>query len=147
MEKRVINGSDLLVRYNSLDIAYCASHTVTFDGDVKARAVKPISELTKSGAAWKDKGVASLSASINFEGLRAIGGEQFDYFLQYFAAGLTFQIEAFQRGESVPYMLGGFILSSYEETAAAQDDVVYKGTFESSDILYLDSDVIKQLYQ
>lgn len=139
MEKRVINGSDLLIRYNGFDVAYCTSHTVTFNSETKARTVKPLFELTKSDEAWKDQGVTALSASINFEGLRTVADFQFDYLLQYFQAGLPFEVEAFQRGEAHPYMIGAFILTSFEETAAALEDVVYKGTFESSTILFYDA--------
>lgn len=131
MENRVINGSDLLVRYDNYDVAYCTSHTVTFNSEAKARAVKPISELTKSDEAWKDQGVTALSVSINFEGLRTVADFRFDLLLQKFSKGTAFNIEAFQRGESIPYMYGDFVLTSLEETAAALEDVVYKGTFES----------------
>ena len=132
MENRVINGSDLLIRHAGFDVAYCTSHTVTFNSETKARAVKPISELTKSDEAWKDQGVTALSASINFEGLRAVGDFRFDFLLQNIFKGTVFNIEAYQRGESAPYMLGEFVLTSLEETAAALEDAVYKGTFESS---------------
>ena len=132
MEERVINGSDLLIRYNGFDVAYCTSHTVTFNSETKARAVKPISELTKSDEAWKDQGVTALSVSINFEGLRTVADFRFDYLLQKFHKGTAFNIEAYQRGESIPYMFGEFVLTSLEVTAAALEDVVYKGTFESS---------------
>ena len=131
MENRVINGSDLLIRYDNYDVAYCTGHTVTFNSETKARAVKPISELTKSNEAWKDQGVVTLSASINFEGLRTVGDFRYDHLLWKFSRGTAFNIEAFQRGESAPYMFGQFVLISLEETSAALEDVVYKGTFES----------------
>lgn len=64
--------------------------------------------------------------------MRAVDDFLFDYLLQKFSKGTAFYIEAYQRGESIPYMLGDFVLTSLEETAAALEDVVYKGTFESS---------------
>ena len=131
MENIVINGSDLLIRHVGFDVAYCTSHTVTFNSETKARAVKPIPELTKSDEAWKDQGVTALSASINFEGLRAVGDFRFGSLLRNFFEGTVFNIEAYQRGESIPYMYGDFVLTSLEETAEALEDAVYKGTFES----------------
>lgn len=139
MEKRVINGSDLLIRHDGFDVAYCTSHTVTFNSETKSRTVKPLFELTKSDEAWKDQGVAALSCSINFEGLRAVYDFRFDYILQKLCIAVKFFVEAYQRDSPTPYITGDFVLTSLEETAAALEDVVYKGTFESSKILSYDS--------
>ena len=139
MEKRVINGSDLLIRHDGFDVAHCTSHTVTFNSETKVRTVKPIFELPKSDEAWKNQGVAALSCSINFEGLRAVDDFRFDYILQKLCMSVEFFVEAYQRDSPTPYITGDFVLTSLEETAAALEDVVYKGTFESSKILSYDS--------
>lgn len=129
-----INGSDLLLKVGEKAVGHCSSHTLTFNSETKARAVKPASSEPKSAGLWKAKGVTGLSVSISFEGLRFYDETENGYseIAALWGKGQSVAVEAFQRGgDATPYVSGKFVIASLEETSPAQDDATYRGTLES----------------
>lgn len=129
-EEGYINGSDLLLKVGGKAIGHCTSHTLTYNSETKARAVKPLASKSKSAGLWKNKGVVGLSVSISFEGLRYYKETEngYDQVADQWGKGASVEVEAFRRQEDeTPYFKGMCVIDSLEETSPAQDDATYSG--------------------
>ena len=133
-----INGSDLLLSIGGKAVGHCSSHKVTFNSETKDRAVKPVMTQGTSAGLWKEKGVTGLSISISAEGLRFYDETEggFKEISTLWGAGTSVEVKAFPRADGttakqVPYLVGKFVITSIEESAAAQDDATYSVSLEN----------------
>lgn len=133
-----INGSDLLLSIGGKAIGHCTSHKVTFNSETKDRAVKPAMTQGTTAGLWKEKGVTGLSISISAEGLRFYNETEggFTEISTLWGAGTSVEVKAFPRGDGktatqTPYLVGNFVITSIEESAAAQDDSTYSVSLEN----------------
>lgn len=133
-----INGSDLLLSIGGQAVGHCSSHKVTFNSETKDRAVKPAMTQGTSAGLWKEKGVTGLSISISAEGLRFYDETEggFTEISTLWGAGTSVEVKAFPRADGtaakqVPYLVGKFVITSIEESAAAQDDATYSVSLEN----------------
>lgn len=133
-----INGSDLLLSIGGKAVGHCSSHKVTFNSETKDRAVKPAMNQGTSAGLWKEKGVTGLSISISAEGLRFYDETEggFTEISNLWGAGTSVEVKAFPRADGttskqVPYLVGKFVITSIEESAAAQDDATYSVSLEN----------------
>lgn len=136
-----INGSDLLLYVGGKAVGHCTTHTLTFNSDTKDRAVKPLASAGKTAGLWKEKGVSGLNISIKADGLRFYNETEngFTEMSALWGAGASVEVIAFPRpaagvsGETPagPYLKGNFVISSIEETSAAQDDATYTISLEN----------------
>lgn len=128
-----INGSDLLIKIGEKCVGHCTSGTITYNSETKERAVKPVESAAISSGLWKGKGVTGLSVSISFEGLRFYKETENGYeeIASMWGKGESVSVQCIKRGETDPYLKGQFVISSLEESAAAQDDATYSGSMEN----------------
>lgn len=137
-----INGSDLLLYVGGKAVGHCTTHTLTFNSETKDRAVKPLASAAKSAGLWKEKGVTGLSISIKADGLRFYNETEngFDEISALWGTGAAVAVIAFPRPadgvtESTDpadaYLKGNFVITSIEETSAAQDDATYTISLEN----------------
>lgn len=139
MKSNYINGSDLLIRINGKAVGHATSHTATFSSETKDRAVKPVESLAIAKGLWKEKGVTGLSISISAEGLRNFSESEsgFKSLLAAWSAGKAVEVEACERIAAAeetasPYLKGTFVITSLEESAAANDDATYSIQLENA---------------
>lgn len=142
MAQTYINGSDLLLFVGGKAIGHCTTHTITFNTETKDRAVKPLASKGLSAGLWKEKGVTGLSISLKADGLRYKGETEngFEELSALWGAGTSIKCIAYPRGttgvssgdptEGV-YLSGMFVITSIEETGAAQDDATYTVSLEN----------------
>lgn len=129
-----VNGSDLLLFVGGKAVGHCSSHTMTLNSDTKDRAVKPVATMTISAGLWKAKGVTGLSISISAEGLinyneteQGVKG-----LMTAWKTGQSVEVKACEReGDSTPYLVGMFVITSIEQSAPAQDDATYSISLEN----------------
>lgn len=137
-----INGSDLLLYVGGKAVGHCTTHTLTFNSETKDRAVKPLASKGKTAGLWKEKGVSGLNISIKADGLRFYDETEngFEEISALWGAGASVKVIAFPRpadgvsGSTDPadaYVNGMFVISSIEETSAAQDDATYTISLEN----------------
>lgn len=143
-----INGSDLLLLVDGKPIGHCTTHTITFNSDTKERTVKPLASKGAGKGLWKGKGVSGLSISISAEGLRFYSETEGGYeeIAPKWGAGSAVTVKAYKRGEtgltagtdgtvtpseSDIYVQGKFVITSLEETSAAEDDATYTVNLEN----------------
>lgn len=128
-----INGSDLLIKIGEKCVGHCTSGSISYSSETKERAVKPVESAGISSSLWKNKGVTGLSVTISFEGLRFYEETENGYeeIASMWGAGESVAVQCIKRGETAPYLKGNFVISSLEESAAAQDDATYSGSMEN----------------
>lgn len=137
-ETGYINGSDLLLKIGDKAVGHCTSHKLTFNSETKDRAVKPLATQAISAGLWKEKGVTGLSISISADGLRFYDETEngFTEISALWGAGTSVTVEAFPRKDGTtanqkPYVKGKFVITSIEESSAAQDDATYTVSLEN----------------
>lgn len=136
-----VNGSDLLLGIGGKAVGHCTTHTTTFNSDTKDRAVKPEASKGLQAGLWKAKGVTGLGISISAEGLRFYNETENGYeeCAAMWGKGQSVEVLGFKRSDSAanngtpsaPYLKGKFVITSIEETAAAQDDATYTINLEN----------------
>jgi len=133
MKTGYVNGSDMLLYVEGHAVGHCTSHTATFNSETKDRAVKPVATAAIASGLWKGKGVVGLSVSVSADGLRFYNETEcgFKTLLTLWKAGKPVTLKCVEREGEDPYMEGGFVISSLEETSPAQDDASYKVSLEN----------------
>lgn len=147
-----VNGSDLLLSLASSAtgtfkaFGHCTTHTCTFTSETKDRAVKPAASVTTIGAGlWKDKSVSGLSVQLKADGLRyySEAEEGIGDLLTLWKTGAKVYAKAFARGnDSSPYLSGAFVISSIEQTSAANEDTTYSVTLDNAGEVAIDSTAV-----
>lgn len=128
-----VNGSDLLLFIGDKAIGNCTSHTLTLNSETKDRAVKPVATASISAGLWKKKGVTGLSINISAEGLIMYDETEYSINDLYAAwhAGQSITAECHWRGNTDPYIVGNFVITSLEQKAGAGEDATYSLTLEN----------------
>lgn len=130
-----INGSDLLLFVGGKAVGHCTTHTTTFNSETKDRAVKPAASAPISAGLWKAKGVTGLTVSISADGLRHYEEAESGLatLLAAWKTGAPVEVKCIEReNDTTPYLSGSFVITSLEESAAAQDDATYSISLENS---------------
>jgi predicted secreted protein len=127
------NGSDMLLYINSMAVGSCTSHTVTFNSEMKERAVKPVASEAEGSGLWKKKGVVGLSYSISADGHVFYNETEFGYKSLFAAwkAGESVTVKCMERVSEKPYLEGKCVIASLDRTDPAQDDSTYSISLEN----------------
>lgn len=127
---KVIKGKDLLISIGGKCVAYCTSHTITYNTDTKEYQVKPPATEPVSSGLFKGKTVNGLSVSISFEGLRGYDATEngFEELSALWGKGESVDVKGFRRSQdTAPHIQGKFVIDSLEENSPADDDATYSG--------------------
>lgn len=135
----IIEGRDLMMYINTASggatptytpQAAATSHTITYSGETKERVTKD----TANGA-YGEKKVTKLSVSIKCEALVSFGDAAgYDKLLEVMKSRepvkLKYGFTQEQAGDK--YEEGMFVITSLEQSSAAEEDATYSATFENS---------------
>lgn len=135
----IIEGRDLMMYINTASggatptytpQAAATSHTITYSGETKERVTKD----TANGA-YGEKKVTKLSVSIKCEALVSFGDAAgYDKLLEVMKSRepvkLKYGFTQEQAGDK--YEEGMFVITSLEQSSAADEDATYSATFENS---------------
>lgn len=127
---KIIKGKDLLLKVGGKCIAYCTSHTITFNTETKEYQVKPPASEPPSAGLFKGRTVNGLGITLSFEGLRGTDSTEngYDELSALWGKGESIEVEAFKRSkDTAPHLKGMFVLDSLEEQSPADDDATYSG--------------------
>lgn len=135
----IVEGRDLMMYINTASggatptytpQAAATSHTITYSGETKERVTKD----TANGA-YGEKKVTKLSVSIKCEALVSFGDAAgYDKLLEVMKSRepvkLKYGFTQEQAGDK--YEEGMFVITSLEQSSAADEDATYSATFENS---------------
>lgn len=135
----IIEGRDLMMYINTASggatptytpQAAATSHTITYSGETKERVTKD----TANGA-YGEKKVTKLSVSIKCEALVSFGDAAgYDKLLEVMKSRepvkLKYGFTQEQTGDK--YEEGMFVITSLEQSSAADEDATYSATFDNS---------------
>lgn len=135
----IIEGRELMMYINTASggatptytpQAAATSHTITYSGETKERVTKD----TANGA-YGEKKVTKLSVSIKCEALVSFGDAAgYDKLLEVMKSRepvkLKYGFTQEQAGDK--YEEGMFVITSLEQSSAAEEDATYSATFENS---------------
>ena len=130
-----INGSDLLLFVGEKAVGHCTTHTITYSAETKDRAFKPLASADPDAGKWKETAIVGLSYEVKVEGLMFDNETEYGYqeLLTAWAAGEAVTIKACRRkSDTKPYLSGKCVITSLEESGAANEDGTYSATFKNS---------------
>lgn len=129
-----VNGSDMLLSIGGKCVGHCTSHKMAYSSDTKEHAFKAPEDESSAIALFKESTVTGLSIQIDFEGLAHNEETENSAGMLRMAwrAAQPIEVKCFRRGQkSAPYLVGYFIIASFNEDYPAQDDTTFSGQLKN----------------